>query len=223
MGKDKTEQAAPGDQIAWFLQKHRKVILALAIIIVSGVAFSVAYFAIRGSMEKKAIAKIEAIERQKIELDITEETAKSSDVETMLEELNAFAPSTFGYASAKAYFLVADIYFSRNEWSKAEESWVISARKAPKIYLYPLSLFNAAVAAEEQGKQEVAIEYYSQSLDYSGIYPAAARARFNIGRIYEEQHNRDKAQEAYRELIEKTPDSPWANLAHNRLIVLEKK
>jgi tetratricopeptide (TPR) repeat protein len=222
MGKETIDQANTGDQIAWFIQKNRKTLLALLVIIVSGIAFSTAFFIIRGAMEKKAIAKVEQYERRIGELGDLNESANQDKVNALLDELNHFAASTFGYAAARAYYLAADIYFSRSDWKKAEESWTASAKKSASIYLYPLSLFNAAVSAEEQGKKEEAINYYNQSLDYSGIYPAAARARFNIGRIREEQHDKEKAADAYRELIEKSPDSPWANLAHNRLIILEK-
>lgn len=222
MGKDKSEQmTSTADKIADFLQKQRNVLLPLLLIIVGGVAFSVAFFSIRGVLEKKAIVKVEILERRKNELGAIGEGTNSAEVETLLKDINKFASSAFGYAAARAYSLEADIYFSRNEWDKAEETWILAAGKAPKIYLFPISLFNAAVAAEEQGKLEAAIDYLSRSLDFPGIYPAAARARFNIGRIYEARHDKNKAQEAYRELIEKNPDSPWASLAHNRLIVLD--
>ena len=230
MGKEKIEQASAGDRIADFMQKYRKFLLALVILIVCGIAFSAAFFSIRGVMEKKAIAKVEVFERRMNELgpigdsdDAIGETAQSKDVDALLDEINAFAPSTFGYAASRAFSLAADIYFSRGEWGKAEEAWAASARKAPKIYLAPLSLFNAAVAAEEQGSLEIAIDYYRQSIDFPGINPASARSRFNIGRIYEAQQDKTKAAEAYMELIEKNPNSPWANLAQNRIIILEKK
>ncbi|MCL1812048.1 MAG: tetratricopeptide repeat protein [Treponema sp.] len=221
MEKEQTEQAGTGDKIAYFIQKHRKALLALVIIIASGIAFSVTFFTIHGTLEKKAIAKVEVFERRMNEQGIPNGGTDSAEANALLGELNDFAPSTFGYAAARAYSLAADIYFSRSEWSRAEESWVNAARKAPKIYMAPVSLFNAAVAAEEQGKLDAAIGYFKESLDYSGVYPAAARARFNIGRIYDQRREYDKAREAYLELIEKSPESPWANLAHNRLIILE--
>jgi tetratricopeptide (TPR) repeat protein len=222
MGKDTTEQANSGDKLARFLQKHRKALLTMVIIIAAGIVFSAAFFIIRGIMEKNAIAKVENYERRINEMGAIDENTDPKEADALLEELNSFAESTFGYAAARAYALAADIYFSRTNWKRAEESWVASARKAPTIYLYPLSLYNAAVAAEEQGKKEEAINYLKQSLDYPDIYAAAAKARFNIGRIHEELHDKEKAAEAYRELIAKNPDSQFANLAHNRLIILEK-
>lgn len=223
MANDKTEQTGAGDKIAFFLHKNRKIFLSLVIILVSGIVFSVAYFTIRGAMEKKAIAKVEDIGRRIAESGILYGPADSPEADSLLEELNHFAPTTFGYAAARSFSLAADIYFARSDWARAEESWVMAAKKAPRIYLAPVALFNAAVAAEEQGQLDAALGYFGESLEFSGIYPAAPRARFNIGRIHEQRHEKDKARDAYLELIEKSPDSPWANLAHNRLIALEKK
>jgi tetratricopeptide (TPR) repeat protein len=220
MGKDKdNEQEKTSDKIAGFLQKYRIAFLTLLILIVAGIVGSTAFFVIRGELQKKAIAKVEVFERQKN--DVQNDPAKSAEFDTLLNEIVAFASSTFGYASARSYHLAADMYFSKGEWEKAENAWTEAARKAPKTYLSPLSLFNAAVAAEEQGKLEAAINYYSQSLEFSGIYPAAARARFNIGRIHETLNDTSKAAEAYRQLIENTPESNWAKLAQNRIIVIE--
>ena len=221
MEKDKKEEENIGDKIAGFLHRNRKAFFVLLIIIAGGVVSSAAFFSIRGVLEKKAIAKVEILERRKNELGSISESADSTEVELLLKEINDFTPSAFGYAAARAYSLEADIYFSRSEWNKAEETWILAAKKAPKIYLAPVSLFNAAVAAEEQGKLETALDYFNQSLEFGGVNPSASRARFNIGRIHEERHDKEKAREAYRELIEKNPNSPWANLAQNRLIILE--
>jgi tetratricopeptide (TPR) repeat protein len=77
------------------------------------------------------------------------------------------------------------------------------------------------VAAEEQGKLDEAIEYFNQSL-LAADFPAAPRARFNIGRLYEAKHDKEAASEAYRSLIENTPvESNWVKLAQSRIISLE--
>ena len=222
MGKDKIELANTGEKIIFFIQKYRKALLALVIIIVVGIASSVAFFTIRDGMAKKAIAKAEGFERRINEAGILYGDPFSAEATALLDELNAYAPSTFGYAAARSYALAADIYFARKEWKMAEESWINASRKAPKIFLSSISLYNAAVAAEEQGQKEAAIEHFNECLDYKGIFPAAPKAYFNIGRLHEELHNMDKAVEAYLALIENNPDSPLANLARNRLIILDR-
>ncbi|MCL1814932.1 MAG: tetratricopeptide repeat protein [Treponema sp.] len=223
MGNEKIEQQMnTGDKIALFMQRHRKTILILLVFIAAGIAISTAFFLIRGTMEKKAIAAVEILERRKTELENTADNPNSAETSALLDEINDFTSSTFGYAAARGYSLAAGIYFSRSEWSRAEETWTLAVRKAPKTYLASFSFFNAGAAAEEQGKLEVAIGYYRQSLEYTGIFPAAARARFNIGRISEALDDKIGAAEAYRDLINENPDSRWANLAQSRIIFLEK-
>jgi tetratricopeptide (TPR) repeat protein len=219
----KTETLNTGDKLALFLQKYRKAFRGFLGIVIAGVIISVLFFMVRTALQNRAIVTLEAFEKRKADLGDLEDTSKSIEVQALLEEINAFAPKTFGYASAKAYSLAADIYAARGEWVPAEEAWAASAGRSPGIYLAPLSLYNAAVAAEEQGSLDKAIEYYNRALAFSGVFPASQRAQFNIGRIYEAQNKKEAASEAYRSLIEKSsPDSNWAKLAQSRIISLEK-
>jgi len=221
MEKEKTEVAGSGDKIVLFLQKYRTALFVFMALLAAGVLGSVVFFTVRDQMQKKAIAVLEGYEKRKAELGEIKDAAPL-EVEALLGELNAFAPSTFGYASAKAYALSADIYAARGEWAQAEEAWLRSAKKGAKTYLAPLSLFNAAAAAEEQNKLEEALDYYSRSLTFPVIFAAAPRAQFNIGRIHEARQDKEAAKEAYRALIEKSSDdSGWAKLAQSRIIALE--
>jgi len=221
MGKEKIEDAGSGDKIVLFIQKYRMVLFVFMALLAAGVLGSVVFFSVRDQMQKKAIAVLEGYEKRKADLgEITD--AAPLEVEALLGELNAFAPSTFGYAAAKAYAMTADIYAARSEWALAEEAWLHSAEKGSKTYLAPISLFNAAAAAEEQDKLEEALDYYRRSLAFPGIFAAASRARFNIGRIHEARNDKEAAKEAYRAVIEESSDdSGWAKLAQSRIIALE--
>ena len=221
MNKDKTEQMNFGDTIYVFFQRNRKAILISFIVLAAGVIFTISFFAIRNVMERNAIAAVETLEQKKNDLGTIDSSNNTPEVQALVDELITFGHSTFGYAAARAFYLAGDIYFSIDQWDKAEETWLIAAEKASKFYLAPFSYFNAAIAAEEQGKLENALEYYAKSLTFSGIFPAAARARFNIGRIHEERNEIEEAAEAYRLLIEIIPNSNWARLAHNRIIFIE--
>ena len=222
MAADKTEIVSPGDRIAFFLQKYRTILLSTLVLFAAALIGVTAFFSIRTAMQKKAIAVLEGYEERKSKLDL-EDDSQSPEAGALLEEVTAFAPKSFGYAAAKAWSLAADIHAARGEWDKAEEAWSASAQKGKDIYLFPLSLYSAAVAAEEQGKLDSALEYYRRSLTFPGIFPAASRSRFNIGRIHEAQGEREKAAEAYRDLIEKAPESNWAKLAQSRIITLETR
>ncbi|MDR2071822.1 MAG: tetratricopeptide repeat protein [Spirochaetaceae bacterium] len=222
MKKAETESAHISDKIADFVQKNRKALLAVIIIAAAGIAGSAVFFSVRNELQKKAIITLEEIEEKRSLLGELSDSSKSAEVEDLLQEITSFASKTFGYAAARSYFLAASIYMDRGDWEKAESAYLDSARRSGKTYLKPLALYNAAVAAEEQGNLEKALEYYNQSLDFPGNFPAASRARFNIGRIHEARQDTEAALEAYRTVIEKnSPDSNWAKLAQSRIISLE--
>ena len=221
MSKDKTEQMNFGDAISVFFQKNRRGIFIFFIVATIGIVSSISFFAIRNVMERNAIAAVEILEQKKNDLGTIDSSNNTPEVQALVDELITFGHSTFGYAAARAFYLAGDIYFSLEQWNNAEEIWLISAGKASRFYLAPFSYFNAAAAAEEQGKLRNALEYYDRSLAFSGIFPAAARARFNIGRIHEELNEKEQAAEAYRLLIEIIPNSNWARLAHNRILIIE--
>lgn len=222
MKKAGTESVHISDRITDFVQKNRKPLLAVMIIAAVGIVGLAVFFSVRNGLQKKAIITLEEIEEKRALLGDLSDGSKSAEAEDLLQEITEFAPKTFGYASARSYSLAASIYMDQGDWEKAEAAYLDSARKAGKTYLNPLGLYNAAVAAEEQGNLEKALDYYTQSLDFSGNFPAASRARFNMGRIYETRKDAEAALEAYRTLIEKaSPDSNWAKLAQSRIIAIE--
>jgi tetratricopeptide (TPR) repeat protein len=109
----------------------------------------------------------------------------------------------------------------RKDWGEAEKAWTNSAKSAGKSYLAPVSLFNAAVAAEEQGNPARAISLYIESIAHESDFPGAARAQFAVGRLYESQGDNEAALEAYRVIPTKwVSETTWVNLAQSRIIVL---
>jgi tetratricopeptide (TPR) repeat protein len=220
-GKAKTEELSAAVKITDFIQNNRGMLIVLLAVVVIGVAGFIAFYTVRNVLQKNAVVKYEEFERRLEELGDPGELAGSDELKTLQEEINAFAASSFGYAAGKAYSLSGSIYAAGKNWKEAEESWLASSQKADRLYLAPLSLYNAAAAAEEQGKLDTAIEYYGRTLTYSGLFPAAVRAQFSIGRLYEKQNNKEAAIEAYRTVIEKWPNDPyWTNFAHSRIISL---
>jgi tetratricopeptide (TPR) repeat protein len=115
---------------------------------------------------------------------------------------------------------MGSIHSDKKDWPETEAAWAAAAKAAKKTYLVPLALFNAGAAAEEQGKTEEAIGYYTSALNAD--FSDAPRAQFAIGRLQESQGDNTAAIESYRAVVSGWPyDQVWPSLAHSRIIALE--
>jgi tetratricopeptide (TPR) repeat protein len=143
------------------------------------------------------------------------------DVDALLDDLAALGNSASGYPAARAWFMAANIYHERKDWENAREAWSMAAAKGAETHLAPVSLFNAAVAAEEAGDPDAALEHYRRALAFAD-FPDAVRAQFAAGRLEERKGDREAAIAAYRAVIDKWPqNTDWTNLAHSRILVLD--
>jgi tetratricopeptide (TPR) repeat protein len=217
------EKTNIGDKINDFIQRNRKGIFICLGAIVLLLAGFIGTLSIRNVIRDKAIVRVEELSRRYEELrfDITAES-KAEDVSVLLAELKDFGAKRSGYAGARARVIVAKIHSDKKEWVEAQEAWVDAAKAGAGTYLEPMSFFNAARVAEEQGSMEEAVSFYSQCLARAESFPRAVLAQFSIGRIEEFLNNQEAALEAYREVVSKWPnDMLWVDLAQNRIAVLQ--
>jgi len=221
---DSAASSAPeSDGIIGFIQKYRIAIFSCAGVLVLSLIVFLAVFLLRDMFRKKANNELEELGNryEALRPSITEDYS-AYDVENLLSDLESFAKKNSGFAGSKAWYIIGGIRSDRKEWAEAETAWVAAADAAPKIYLAPLTLFNAGVAAEEQGKTEEAIAYYTRSIEAPSGFSAAPRAQFSIGRLRESLEETAAAIEAYRAVISGwNYDTVWVNLAYSRIIVLE--
>ena len=207
-----------------FFQRYRKAILGMTLVVAAVVVGMVAFLSIQDIVTKKAIKDIEELLVRYDELKPSfngENAEKVEDVDKLLTDLAAFAEKTGRYSGSRAWSMAGDIYAEKKVWLDAENAYLNSADKGKKTYLAPVSLYNAAVCAEEQGKNEEARGYWVKSLAYTD-FPLAARAQFSIARLWEKTGNVDEAVAAYKVLVETyTKEAEWANLAQSRIIALE--
>ena len=222
-----SEKTNTSEWINNFIRKNRKpIFISLGVIVLFFVG-SVAALSLIDVFRKKAISEVEELGRRYEELRFTISDAASAesvnpDVDTLLADLETFAKKTSGFAGGRAWSIIARIHGERKEWPDAETAWRNAAAAASKTYLGPVSLFNAAVAAEEQGKNAQAIELYAMSVSHAIAFPEAPHAQFSIGRLNETLNDRTGAIEAYRLVLARWPNtSVWANLAYSRIIALE--
>ena len=225
----KNEQQGFNEKLHEFMQKYRRVILFGFLGIVVVLFALVVGISLRDRAQARALSQVDELNRRYEEIKVflqSEEpldAANQTELSALLEELDSFTDRGSGFPAARAYNIIASIHWDQEDWAEAEIAWSASARAASRSYLAPVSFFNAAVAAEEQGNAESAIALYNEALEHGDSFPAAARAQFSVGRLYESLHNRDAALEAYRILLGRWPNDPvWSNLAQNRILILSE-
>jgi tetratricopeptide (TPR) repeat protein len=211
-----------GEKLIEFIEKYRKVILvSIGVLVVLFVGL-VVFISLHGVFQKKEIAEVEELSVRFEELRfLMEDENYSADIDTLLSDLDKSVKNKGGYAGSKAWSMIAQIYSSKKDWQKSKDAWLSAAKTGNKTYLAPISLFNAAVAAEEQGNLSEAIELLEKCISHPFEFPAAPRAQFAIGRLYEKQNNYTAAIEAYRTVLANWQDVPvWQHLARSRIAAI---
>ncbi|MDR2964478.1 MAG: tetratricopeptide repeat protein [Treponema sp.] len=206
-----------------FIEKNRKGVFIFGAVLIALAIGAIALISVYDVLNKKAIEQIEllAVRFDDLRFNINDENY-TDEVNTLLEELEAFGKNNFGIAAGRAFSYAGRIYSSREDWAACEESWLKASQKGNKTYLAPIALFNVAAAAEEQGKIEQAIEFLQKSVEHSFEFPAAPRAQFNIGRLNEQLGDNQAALAAYREVLTNWQNIPvWPDLARSAILRIE--
>jgi tetratricopeptide (TPR) repeat protein len=211
------------DKISDFIQRNRKAIFTITGTIVILFAGFIIYLSASDFLNKKYIAEVEELSRRYDELRYyLRDASFASDIETLVSDSKKFAANKRGFPAGKAWSIAANIYSGREEWQQCEDAWQKAAAAGDKTYLGPIALFNAAAAAQEQGKYEQAIEYLKKCVEHKFEFPSAPRAQFSIGSLYERLGNNTAALDAYRAVIINWPDLPvWQQLARSRITAIE--
>ena len=222
--KEKDSQKIPfNEALVDFIQRRRKLIFASIAVIIFAFIGTVVFLIVNDNLRQNAILQVEDLNSRFDELIFfVDDEDRYEEIESLLADLVSFAENGRGFAQSKAWSLAAGIYAARLDWALTEEAWLNAARAGQRTYLGPISLFNAATAAEEQGKFEEAISLLQQAINHRFEFPAAPRAQFSIGRLNEQLGNYSAALEAYRAVMISWPEiTIWQQLAHNRIIALE--
>jgi len=217
--QNKNETTSIGNKINDFVQRNRKSIFIILGAFVVLFAAAVIFFSLNDYLQNRAIAEVEELNVRFFELS---QAGSTGEMDALLADLNSFAKNKRGYAGGKAWSIIGQIHFDRKQWAQAEDAWRNAARAGSRTYLAPIAYFNAAIAAEEQGELEQAIELLGSCIAHPFAFPAVPRAQFTIGRLNERMNNIPAAIEAYRNVIINWPSiTTWVNLAHSRITALE--
>lgn len=138
-------------------------------------------------------------------------------------KLEKLGGSATGYASYLAFYNIADMYFSRKDYSKAKDYYLKAYTALPNSYVAGILLFNVGVCIEEmKGELTDALEYYEKASKIED-FPIKPRAMLNVGRLQEKLEKFDDAIATYTDLFEKYPDNEFALIGKSRLIALNIK
>jgi tetratricopeptide (TPR) repeat protein len=216
------ENATISQKINDFLTKNRVVLVTVLAVLLCGFVVTIAYITISGSNKEKAFLSVDTVlenwETLKASKDQSNLSAKEDEmISTLKSVANANKNS---YAGERAYNTIAEIYFSRKDWKNAQEQYLAAVKALPKGYTSGINYFNAAVCADELGKPEEALGYYTKASELEN-FPLKSRAMFNIGRIQEQMSRKADAIATYGKITEQFPDDQWALLAKSRTIALQ--
>ena len=199
--------------------------IPLIVIVAVGIAFVIGYTIyseVNTKRTEKATALAEAVQTDfsnwKSESNTQKKQQLAKTINTQIDNILKHYPRT--YAAQRALFVRADLAYDDKNWKTAISSYEELASRFPNSYLAPLSLVNAAAAAEEAGNPKKAIELDKQVLNFKGLVPEIPGTIFALGRLYEGQGNTKEADVYYNMLVNSYPSSGWTNLARDRIIFL---
>ena len=220
---NKEEKKSSSERFVDFISKNRRIIIGLGIAIVLIIVAIGIYTAVSGNIASASSRAMELADQKALQWSQETDEEKRAEIESsLIAELDSIAqkwPRTL--AAQRALLRKAALLSQKKEYAEAEKTALEAYRRNKKSYVAPIALELAAVAAEEAGNTDAALEHYTLiTKDYKKDNPAAARAFFNLGRIKEAKGDYKGAIEAYNQLIASFGDSEWAMLAKNRVIYL---
>lgn len=220
---EKEQQKNFAQKLSDFISRNRKVVIAVGVTILAVLLIVGAYSIISNSVAENSSRAMELVRTKITSWGSESDQAKKDELEkTIVSDLDAIVkkwPRTF--AAQQALFTKAGLSAVKKDWENVEKYSLEATDKLPKTYLAPIALETAAVAAEEQGKPDKAVEYYGRIIaQYKEDTPNLAHAYFSLGRLNEGKSEWKTALENYGKVVSDFSDSEWAKLAKDRVVFL---
>ena len=210
------------ERVTRFLSLYRRPIaVSIGVVALATIAL-VIVLSVQTARSEAALVAVEDFQDQFEDWQALEAEAQAARYSELAESAASIVseyPRT--YAAVRARILDARALVALERYEEASARFVEAADARPRSYLAPAALMDAAVAAENAGNTERALDLYRRIVDeYTGESAEVPRALFSVGRIHEQRDEIVDAAEAYRRLIAAHPESGWTNLARSRIIAL---
>jgi len=219
----KEEKLTLQQHISSFLTKNRTIIIGAIAAVFVVIGALIAVTVVSDGKRDAAYTKIDALVEQWNAARADKADSLASAEDAIIADLDKIAASNGrSFAGVRANMALAEIYFTRKDWTNAQAKYLAAEKSDPEAYTAGLNLFNAAVCAEELGNQEEAIAYLEKAVTLDS-FPMKTRALFNVGRIEETLGQADRASATYEKLTGDYAEDDWTKLAKSRLIALSIK
>lgn len=202
-----------------FLEKNMKLIAGLAAVLLVFVVVAVLGTSISSKSIEKGLYQVDAVEYafRKDSDGLSAEDFKARQDES-LASLEGLV-SKGGIVGVRANMLKAEILFEQKNYEESRTAWVKAAEAKKSAYTAPVCYYNAAVCSENLNDLDAAVSYYTSAVGSKDFY-LIDHAYFSLGRVNEARGDFEKAVEAYEKIESLHASSRWANLAKDRIILI---
>ena len=200
----------------------KKLFIILAIIPLFLIGFII-LDSVRNANKEEALIRLEVLEEEIAVQSQDNNTISSDEIKERIVSIQNNTNNK--YVIQKSNFILATWLASQQNWEEAEKIFGVIYEESPRGHLKEVSIYNAAIAAEEQDNNDKAIEYLEQFLsDYSDRGSALmSKTLFTLGRLYEKISNTADALQYYQQVVNEHSGSEWVNLSRNRIVQLKIK
>ena len=213
--EEKTVEQKLINGISAFFEKNLKTILIALIAVV--VVVVVIVIAVNASSNSSDSAQVKVAEMEEKYSELL--AAEEPDWDSFETEVAALVNGS-SYPSVKASYLLGLAHYDQEEYQEASDAFKKAYELNKNIYLAPLALVNEAACEEALGNTSTAIELYNQIANDFPESGVAAKALFNLGRIYYQQGNTELAKTVFEQVSTDYPNSEYGKLGKNLANVL---
>ncbi len=160
---NKEEKKSSSERFVDFISKNRRIIIGLGIAIVLIIVAIGIYTAVSGNIASASSRAMELADQKALQWSQETDEEKRAEIESsLIAELDSIAqkwPRTL--AAQRALLRKAALLSQKKEYAEAEKTALEAYRRNKKSYVAPIALELAAVAAEEAGNTDAALEHYT--------------------------------------------------------------
>ena len=203
-----------------FLQARRVLVLsAVAGIVVVGLAGGAYWW--HQQRQEAAAARILVQAEDAVRPVAPDKAGKSEEAVKLFTEV---ADRYRGTASAEeALIRLGNLQYAAGKMDAAADAFARYQREYPSGPFALIAAIGQAYALEGKGDFQSGVQVLSAALDRQKEKPLAGEAYTTLARLYEELKKPEDATRIYRQIVDRYPQTQWAENAAQRLSALKAK